>query len=233
MFIKFRLIKICIFLTGISACTHTIENVPEFESGNIVGYVECLDEYGQKIDPSDVKITVNNAKDYINRTNQDGYFNMSVPIGYQHIIFEKDGLGTYHLKNQLILGGEVPIVINSALLCKPVDVNVVLDSVSVTKDGNYIHISGNAESQTPFDLVLIYYTESSGNLNYQWIKTCDEPEESKFLCQFQEMLYTLNLPEQTQFIYIAIGCQNAFDYIKSEGGTLKKQTEYIKINLSE
>lgn len=220
---------------GILGCTRNIEIVPEFEEGNIAGYVSCLDEFGNNLNPENVEVFVYGSPEYNSTTDSEGFYKIASPIGYQHIIFQKEGLGSYHLRNQLIVGGYVPVVFNEALLCKPVDVEVIIDSTGFSNDRNYIYIAGKATSATPFDLVIACYSEESPNeIIYFWLGTFDECESSVYTCNYiGSIFYQGNFSESTQIIYAAICCQNAYDYIQDEGGTLKQATDYIKINVSE
>lgn len=232
--IKSNFIYICFLCWGIAGCTRNIEIVPEFEEGFIAGYVNCLDEFGKKINPENVEIMVYGAPGYNSMTDSEGFYKIAAPIGYQHIIFQKEGLGSYHLRNQLIIGGHVPVVFNAASLCKPVDVDVIIDSTGLSNNRSYLYIAGKATSTTPFDLVIACYSEELPKaIKYIWLGTFDEHESSVYSCNYLGSVYLENFSESTQTIYAAICCQNAYDYIQDEGGTLKPVTDYIKINISE
>lgn len=234
--IKSNLIYPIILCWGLAGCTRHIEIVPEFEEGYIAGYVNCLDEFGKNMNPENVEIYVNGSPEYNSMTDSEGFYEIAVPIGYQHIIFQKEGFGTYHLKDQLIIGGSLPIVFNDALLCKPVDVEAVIDSAGLTYVEIYKHlyIAGKALSTTPFDLVMTYYTnELPKETRYFWIGTFNERGSWAYTCNYLEKIYIGNFSESAQFIYAAICCQNAYDYVHEEGGTLKQITDYVKIDLVE
>lgn len=232
--IKSNFIYLCILYWGIAGCTRNIEIVPEFEEGYIAGYVNCLDEYGKNLNSENVEILVYGANELNSTTDSEGFYKIAVPIGYQHIIFQKEGLGSYHLRNQLIIGGHVPVVFNEALLCKPVDVDVIIDSTGLTNNRSYLYIGGKATSATPFDLLIACYSEElPKEIKYFWLGTFDESESSVYTCNYFGNIYLENFSESTQTIYAAICCQNAYDYIKDGGGTLKRVTDYVKINISE
>jgi hypothetical protein len=232
--IKSNLIYLSILYWGIVGCTRNIEIVPEFEDGYIAGYVNCLDEFGKNLNPENVEIFVFGAPEFNSATDSEGFYEIAVPIGYHHIIFQKEGLGSYHIRNQLIIGGPVPVVFNAALLCKPVDVAIIIDSSGITNNRNYIYIAGKATSATPFDLVMACYSEElPEEIKYIWIGTFDERESSVYTCNFIGSIYMANFSESTQIIYAAIYCQNACDYIHDEGGTMKQVTDYVKIDISE
>jgi hypothetical protein len=234
--IKSNLIYLIILYWGIAACTRNTEIVPEFEAGYIAGYVTCLDEFGNNLNPGNVEIFLYGTPEFYRVTDSEGFYKIAVPIGYQHIIFQKEGLGSYHLSEQLIIGGPVPVVFNDALLCKPVDVEVIIDSSGLTNYGTatYMYIAGKATSATPFDLVMKCYPEESPEeIKYFWIGTFDESESSVYTCNYIESIYLENFSASTQYIYAAICCQNAYDYVHDEGGTLKQVTEYVKIDISD
>jgi hypothetical protein len=232
--IKSNLIYLTILYWGIVGCTRNIEIVPEFEKGYIAGYVNCLDEFGKNLNLENVEIFVYDSPEFNSTTDSKGFYKIAAPIGYQHIIFQKVGLGSYHLRNQLIIGGHLPVVFNAALLCKPVDVEVMIDSTGLTNNRTSIYIAGNATSATPFDLVIKCYSEElPEEIKYFWLGTFDEPESSVYTCNYTGRIYLGNFSESTQIIYAAICCQNAYDYIQDEGGTLKQVTDYVKINISE
>lgn len=232
--IKSSFIYLSILCWGLAGCTRNIEIVPEFEEGYIAGYVNCLDEYGKSLDPENVVISVYGDPEYYGITNSEGFYKIRVPIGYQHIIFQKEGFGSYHLRNQLIIGGHVPVVFNESLLCKPVDVEVIIDSTGLANNQSYIFIAGKATSTTPFDLVIACYAEElPKEIRYFWLGTFDEHESSVYACDYFKTIYLENFSESTQAVYVAVCCQNAYDYISDEGGTLKQVTDYVRINIFE
>lgn len=231
---KTNLICLSILYWGIAGCTRNTEIVPEFEEGYIAGYINCLDEFGKNLNPENVEILVYGLPEFNSTTDSEGFYKIAVPIGYQHIIFQKEGLGSYHLRNQLVIGGPVPVVFNAALLCKPVDVEVIIDSTGLTNNRASIYIAGKATSATPFDLVIACYSEElPKEIIYFWLGTFDERESSVYTCNYIGSIYLGNFSESSQIIYAAICCQNAYDYIQDEGGTLKQVTDYVKINISE
>jgi len=236
LYTKSHFIYLCILFWLAAGCTKNIEIVPEFEEGYIAGYVTCLDEFGNNLNPENVKIFLSGSPEFHTTTDSEGFFKIAVPIGYQHIIFQKEGLGTYHLHDQLIIGGQVPFVFNDALLCRPVDVEVMIDSAGLINYGSstHIYIAGKAMSATPFDLVMKCYTEElPDEIRYFWIGTFAEPEASIYSCNYLKSIALGNFSESTQIINVSICCQNAYDYFTGEGGTFKQLTEYVKIDLAE
>lgn len=233
--IKSNFIYLSILYWLLAGCTRNTEIVPDFEAGFIAGYVTCLDEFGNNLDPANVKIFLYDSPESFRISDSEGFYKIAVPIGYQHIIFQKEGLGSYHLSQQII-GGPVPVVFNDALLCKPVDVEVTIDSTGLTNYGTATHmyIAGKATSATPFDLVMACYAEElPEEIRYFWIGTFDESESSVYTCNYFESIYLENFSESTQILYAAICCQNAYDFVHDEGGTLKQVTDYVGIDISD
>lgn len=227
-----RLLFVVFFFIVLMGCTKTAEIVPEFEEGYIAGYLKCVDEFGNYVNTENVEIFVDGSPDYRSKANTEGYYKIKSPIGYQHFVFQKEGFGTYHLHDQLIVGGINPVIFNSVQLCIPVDVEVKVDSAGITETGESVFIAGIAKSDTPFDLVMVCYAEEfSEDLIYIWLDTYDEPESSVYSCNYNAEILLLNFPVSSKTVYAAIYCQNAFDYIKDEGGTLKQVTKFIKIEL--
>ncbi|MCF8373097.1 MAG: carboxypeptidase-like regulatory domain-containing protein [Bacteroidales bacterium] len=133
------------------------EPITSFE-GNLIGYVGLVDEFSRYMpDNSGVKVSINN-QDISTYSNEEGYFEIeNLVSGTYTFQFEKEGFGTVMQYNYQFVGGEIPGVLDKALLFKlPI---VEVDSVSIFERHNppyYIH-------QT---FVNCYFSRNIG----QWVR---------------------------------------------------------------
>lgn len=82
-------------------------------------------------------------------------------------------------------------------------------------------------------MIVCYSEELPKEIKYFWLGTFDERESLVYTCNYFGSVYLDNFSESTQTIYAAICCQNTYDYVQDEGGTLKQVTDYVKIRIFE
>lgn len=203
-------IMILIVLLHVS-CNKTIKIVPEFENAKYGGIVYCYNEFGIKNDNSNVEV-VAVGENVSTRTNEDGNFELSVPIGLNTFVYTKDGYGKHIDDRVNLIGGIQPVVTFSAKLYKPVDISIKEHNINYFPERNEIIVNGIVNSNTPYGVQMCYKYSINSDIEY-FIEIDWEKKNLKIDKYFSGGLGFLEYNLRgNDTVYVAICSKNYYDH---------------------
>jgi len=233
--LKFLIISnIFIFLFG---CDKSEENI--FLKGNIVGFVNLVDETGTEVeDKSGVNVTMEGLTSLAN-TNEDGRFEFkNVPAGTYNLIYNKTDYGVYKRFSYQFIGGNLPALVNETTLYE--QPNIEIQSLDFSFNDNIISISGKI-SETSHITFQTFINDSSNvsNLKYDFA-TGKHSYSGWGFTEFSQSIYLSETPYSAgDKVYLVIYFMNPneeWGYYDYENGkyvytSYKKATSVINLIL--
>jgi len=222
-------IRQVILLISLAACSKTTQIVPEFEFAKYAAVVQCYDEFGLRVDNSDVKVYVDGLEHLSEKTDDSGYFELKVPVGTYTFNYAKEGFGDHCHQMVTLIGGYQPVLYYGANLFKPVDVAVSEYKLIYNPQENTILAEGFASSETPFDLYLGYKTDLNSNIKkFFSVAYCNSGYKDGVAFSDGIGFLEQNLDGDVN-IYMALYSRNYFEYLQYS--TLIQLTEFQKLVL--
>jgi hypothetical protein len=151
-----KTIVICSILIFSTACDKNEEN--NYFKGDIVGYVNLIDEFGNEIeDKSGVNVSIDGLENTL--TNDNGRFEFTdVPAGTYKLIYNKTGYGSYKRFSYQFIGGNVPAMVNETALYEIPDIEV--KSLDVIFEDNRIKISVTITETNAYRFHIFFHDNS-------------------------------------------------------------------------
>ncbi len=153
-------------LVFLSGCDKNEEKI--FIKGNIVGFVNLIDENGNEVDDkSGVNVSIEEISASVD-TNEDGRFELAdVPAGTYNLIFNKTGYGINKRFSYQFIGGNVPALLSETTMYEQPKTEI--QSLDITNDDNMINILGNTLETDRYSF-QIFLNDSSNvsNLNFDY-----------------------------------------------------------------
>jgi hypothetical protein len=191
--------NILIFLLG---CDKNDENI--FLEGNIVGFVNLVDETGNEVeDKSGVNISIEGLTNSAN-TNENGRFELSnVPAGTYNIIYNKTGFGIYKRFSYQFIGGNVPAFLYETSLYEQPKIEI--QSLDISFTDNIINIAGEITETNHFT-VQTFINDSSNVSNENYDHASARYSYSGWAyTQFSQSIYLSETPySQGDKVYLVI-----------------------------
>lgn len=138
------------------------ETIVGNNQGDIIGFVDLLDEKGVKIQNA-ASVTVTLDDDHSTTTDENGRFEFKdVAAGTYHLTYEKPGFGTMKKYNYIFTAGNVPGVVSKTIM-------IGLSSVTLTSkvieiSGNTVRVDGTLEETDDYNLLFVFYRTADAKL---------------------------------------------------------------------
>lgn len=235
-----KIIKILVALhtlVFLSGCDKNEEKI--FIKGNIVGFVNLIDERGNEVDDkSGINVSMEGISSSAD-TNEDGRFELTdVPVGTYNLLFDKPGYGVNKRFSYQFIGGNVPALLPATTMYEQPKTEI--KSLDITFDNNMINILGKTTETDRYSFeIFINDSSDVSNLNYDYstgrYSVCCSP-----MTQFSGSIYLSDTPYSAgKEVYLVIYFVNPhesmayYDYNEEKYvfGSYKKVTDAIKLTL--